>query len=150
MLDIIAELLFCREDYKFSKRKKARRKFEKENNLPKKIMIHPVWALLGLILIIIVLIKFVFGFFYFSNIGDKRTLEKMEAIEKILEKERIDIGNYPKELKTIIRNNPLRKDITIDFWGNEFFYKLKENEQDYILISKGKDGILKTEDDIKK
>ncbi|NRD23881.1 hypothetical protein HNV10_11545 [Winogradskyella litoriviva] len=150
MLNIIAELLLCREDYKFRKRKQARRQFEKENNLPKKIMIHPVWALFGIIVIIIVLLKFIIGFFFFSDVGDKKTLEKMEAIELILEKEKADIGSYPNELKTIIRNNPLRKDITIDFWGNEFFYKLKENEQDYILISKGKDGILKTEDDVKK
>jgi len=36
ILDLLGELLFWREDYKFYKRKKERRKLEKENNLPKK------------------------------------------------------------------------------------------------------------------
>ncbi len=47
-----------------------------------------------------------------------------------------------------ITNNPLRKKITLDYWNNEFYYEQKENGLGYVLISKGKDGILKTEDDI--
>ena len=149
MLDLIGELLLWREDYKFSKSKKARRQFEKENNLPKKIMIHPVWKVAIILVISILLLKLVIGYVFFSDYGLKQTSEKIVEINKILEKERTDIGNYPLELKTIIRNNPLRKDITTDYWGNEFFYQLTENGESYTLISKGKDGILKTKDDIK-
>jgi hypothetical protein len=149
MLDLIGELLLWREDYKFSKSKKARRQFEKENNLPKKIMIHPVWKVAIILVISILLLKLVIGYVFFSDYGLKQTSEKIVEINKILEKERTDIGNYPLELKTIIRNNPLRKDITTDYWGNEFFYRLTENGESYTLISNGKDGILKTKDDIK-
>lgn len=149
MLDLIGELLLWREDYKFSKEKKSRRQFEKENNLPKKIMIHPVWKLAIILVISILLLKLVIGYVFFSDYGLKQTSEKIVEINKILEKERTDIGNSPLELKTIIRNNPLRKDITTDYWGNEFFYQLIENGETYTLISKGKDGILKTKDDIK-
>ena len=149
MLDLIGELLLWREDYKFSKSKKARRQFEKENNLPKKIMIHPVWKVAIILVISILLLKLVIGYVFFSDYGLKQTSEKIVEINKILEKERTDIGNYPLELKTIIRNNPLRKDITTDYWGNEFFYRLTENGESYTFISNGKDGILKTKDDIK-
>ena len=148
MLDIIGELLFWREDYTFYKRKKARRKFERENNLPKKLMIHPVWKLFGTFLIFVVVSKLVIGHFYFSDFGTKKTAEKMAEIELILEKEKSSLGIYPKKLNTIIRNNPLREHITSDYWNNEFFYEQSENGINYVLISKGKDGILKTEDDI--
>ncbi|SFZ95292.1 hypothetical protein SAMN05428642_1243 [Flaviramulus basaltis] len=148
MLDIIGELLFWREDYKFSKQKKARRKFEKENNLPKKFMIHPVWKLFGFFLIFAFISKLVIGHLYFSDFGTKKTAEKMTEIELILEKEKSSLGIYPEKLNTIIRNNPLRKNITSDYWNNEFFYEQNENGNSYVLISKGKDGILKTEDDI--
>ena len=144
MLDIIGELLFWREDYKFAKRKKARREFEKENNLPEKLMIHPVWKLLGIFLLFIIVSRF----FFFSNYGTKKTTEKIAEIELILEKEKKALGIYPEKLNTIIRNNPLRKKITLDYWNNEFYYEQKENGLGYVLISKGKDGILKTEDDI--
>ena len=148
MLDIIGELLFWREDYKFAKRKKARREFEKENNLPKKLMIHPVWKLFGIFMIFVLIAKLVIGHFYFSDYGAKKTVEKMTEIERILEKEKSSFGIYPEKLNTIIRNNPLRKNITSDYWNNEFFYEQNENGISYVLISKGKDGILKTEDDI--
>ena len=72
----------------------------------------------------------------------------MNEIEQILENEKSSLGIYPEKLSKIIRNNPLRKNITSDYWNNEFFYEQSENGTSYVLISKGKDGILKTEDDI--
>ncbi len=150
MLDIIAELLSWREDYKFSRRKKARRKFEKENNLPKKLMIHPLSKLVGIVLIFGLIARLVYGYFFFSDYNTKKTAEKITKIELILEDEKNSLGNYPEKLNVIIRNNPLRRNITTDFWGNEFFYKLSDNGQSYLLVSKGKDGIMNTDDDIKK
>lgn len=148
MLDLIGELLFWREDYKFSKRKKARRKYEREHNLPKKLMIHPVWKLLGILLFFGLTLKILVGYLFFSDYGTKITKEKIAEIELILEKEKKIIGIYPDKLDGIIRNNPFRKEITKDYWNNDFYYKQKENGLSYILISKGKDGKLKTEDDI--
>ena len=149
MLEVIGDLLFWREDYKFSKRKKARREFEKENNLPKKLMIHPVWRLFGMILIFVTLLILLIQSFFFSNYGTNKTKEKIAEIVLILENEKEKNKIYPEKLNTIIRNNPLRKNLTLDYWRNEFFYEQQKNGQDYILISKGKDGILNTEDDIK-
>ncbi|WAC02142.1 hypothetical protein N7U66_20600 [Lacinutrix neustonica] len=146
MLDIIGDLLLWREDYKFAKRKKAGREYEKENNLPKKLMIHPVWKLFGILLLFIIVVRF----FFFSDYGQRKTVEKIDKIDQILEKEKKALGIYPEKLNIIIRNNPLRKKITLDYWNNEFFYEQKENGLSYVLISKGKDGILKTDDDIGK
>ena len=148
MLDLIGELLFWREDYKFAKRKKARREFEKENNLPEKLMIHPVWKLFGIFMVIGLIANLTIGHFFFSEYGTKKTTEKIAKIELILENEISSLGVYPEKLNIIIRNNPLRKNITSDYWNNEFYYQQIENGLGYVLISKGKDGILKTEDDI--
>ena len=56
MAELIAELLILFESFKFWKKKKARRKFESENDLPKKILIHPtiLILLLGIITILVV------------------------------------------------------------------------------------------------
>jgi len=75
---------------------------------------------------------------------------KIVELELILEKEKKDTEIYPKKLKSIIRNNPLMQNITKDSWNNDFFYKLNSAGNNYILISKGKDGIINTEDDITK
>lgn len=148
MTEIIANILLIIEDFKFRKKIKARRKYEKENNLPKKIMIHPTLKILGLGIILFFFAKLIINYFYTSSIGENRTTTKINEIENILESGNNDLGYYPQELNEIIRNNPLRQNITTDFWGNEFYYKVIENGQNYILISKGKDGILKTVDDI--
>ncbi|QXP78731.1 MULTISPECIES: hypothetical protein [Winogradskyella] len=148
MLDIIGELLLWREDYKFAKRKKARREFEKENKLPKKIMIHPTWKAFGIFMVFMLIAKLVIGHFFFSNYGTKKASEKIAEIEIILENEKSSLGIYPEKLNIIIRNNPLRKNITSDYWNNEFFYEQTQNGLGYVLISKGSDGILKTKDDI--
>jgi hypothetical protein len=152
MIESILEFFLSISDLfyelKFWKKKKARRKFEKENNLSKKVMIHPYLKFFGIFLIIIFTVRILFGNLFFSNNEELITTEKITEIEQILENEKKSLGIYPKKLNTIIRNNPLRKNITIDYWNNEFYYEQKENGKYYILLSKGKDGILKTEDDI--
>ena len=47
MLESIADFLSLYLHFKFDKDKKKRRQFEKENNLPKKLMINPlIWIVL--------------------------------------------------------------------------------------------------------
>ncbi|AUC80782.1 hypothetical protein [Lacinutrix sp. Bg11-31] len=148
ILDLFITILDFFTEFKFWKKKKARRKLEKEKKLPKKVMIHPYLKLLLIFLIIILPIKLVLGYFLFTNKGESNTTEKIIKIEEILEHEKKSLGVYPKKLTAIIRNNPLRKNMTLDYWNNEFFYEQTEQGLNYILISKGKDGILKTKDDV--
>jgi hypothetical protein len=144
---LVGEVLMLIEEINFWKKIKKRRKFEKENNLPKKLMIHPVIKLFGFFLILILLpITWLLSS---KDKGIKQTTQKISEIEFILKNEKETFGIYPKNLKEIIRNKPIRKNIIFDCWNNEFSYKQGENGLSYLLISKGKDGILKTEDDIK-
>lgn len=76
------------------------------------------------------------------------TLDKIIEIKLLLESEKKQFGYYPKELKIIIRNNPLRKNITLDGWKKEFIYTISKDSLNYELISLGKDGKLDTSDDI--
>ena len=146
--ELFAQILFWREDYKFSKKKKARRQFQKENNLPKKIMIHPVLTVFILAIVLIPSSIGIFNFMKSNFFGRKNTVEKISKIKAILENEKKVIGIYPDSLKKIIRNNPMRSNINYDAWNNEFYYQQLENGLHYSIKSKGRDGILNTEDDI--
>jgi len=148
MGEIIAELLLLWEDLKFWKKKKARRKFEKENNLPKKLMIRTSTLVLLIAVGFIIVARILIGIFHFTDKGTGHTTEKIVKITAILNEEKRDLGIYPKELKTIVRNNPLRQNITLDYWKNDFYYEQLDNGLNYVLKSKGSDGILGTDDDI--
>jgi len=147
-MDLIAELLLLLEELKFWKKKKKRRKLEKEQGLPKKVMINPSIKILFVGLVLIFLFGIALKTFY-SSPNKSRTTQKIEKIKRILEKQRKDLGKYPITLQNVIGNNPLRKNINLDAWGNKFHYKQLEQGLNYELKSKGADGILNTEDDLK-
>tara|TARA_R110002167_G_scaffold365559_1_gene590641 strand:+ start:77 stop:544 length:468 start_codon:yes stop_codon:yes gene_type:complete len=148
MENLIAELLLLWEDLKFWKKKKARREFEKENNLSKKSLIRPSILVLLIAVGFIIVARILLGTFYFADQGTVETKEKLAEITSILNEEKTDLGVYPEELKAIIRNNPLRQNITLDYWKNEFHYEQLDNGLNYVLKSMGSDGILGTDDDI--
>ncbi|WP_400080551.1 hypothetical protein [Winogradskyella sp. R77965] len=145
--EIIAELLEWYLDIKFWFKKRKRRKFEKENNLPKRLMIYPSDKISIALVSIGSILVFVFIFFIYPDMKEKKTKEKLAEIVQILEKEKQVLGVYPKELNEIIRSNPLRRDITKDYWNNQIHYKVS-NDDSYVLFSLGKDGSPNTDDDI--
>lgn len=149
ILDFIATILELIVDIQFWRDKKKRRKFEKENNLPKKTMINPntLVIIYSIVICIFFLLVFLLYQHYYSNV--KKTQKKILQIEELLIENKNADGYYPKKLEDIIRNNPLRKNISLDSWGNTYHYKVSEDRSTYILISKGKDGILNTKDDLK-
>lgn len=147
MSDLIALILETYSEIKHWFRVKRRRKFEKENNLPKKRMISPM----NKIYIGILILSLPFLYFRLtriSNYNKTTTIQKIAEIKLILEAEKKQLGKYPKELKDIIRNNPLRKNIVFDYWKNEYVYTLSKDSLNYKIISLGKDQILNTSDDI--
>ena len=73
----------------------------------------------------------------------------MNEIADILKSEKQQLQKYPKELKEIVRNNPLRKNIILDYWHSEFVYFLSKDSLNYTLISLGADRKLNTSDDLK-
>lgn len=85
----------------------------------------------------------------FSNEYEKKTTKKLTEISKLLEDELKQNAFYPKDLKSIIRNNPLRKNICLDYYKNEFVYSVSKDSLNYSIIAIGKDQKLNTSDDIK-
>ena len=149
MPELIADILGLYLDIKFWIKHKKRRKFEKENNLPKSIVWHPITKPLLIFFVLFIVSFSIFSFFNFKNKLEEKTRSKINKVKIILETEKKQFGFYPKELKDIIRNNPLRKNITLDSWKNEFIYTLSKDCLNYKLISIGKDRKLNTSDDIK-
>ena len=146
--EIVAELLEWYLDIKFWFKKRKRRKFEKENNLPKKLMIYPSDKIAIMSIIIGVIAIFVFFLFVHPMINNSRTKDKLAEIYEILEKEKKVLKVYPSELKMIIRNNPLRRNLVIDAWDNKIQYQLSNDGKSYKLFSIGYDKKANTEDDI--
>lgn len=146
--ELLAFILELYLDIKFWFKKKKRRKFEKEHNLPKKFMMYPSQKLGVIYLVLLFVTVSGFMMFVFPNIEKNRTKDKLSEIVQILEKEKKDLGGYPDELEVIIRNNPLRKHITKDLWDSDFWYEPSEDETSYVLFSVGKDKTPNTEDDI--
>ena len=147
MSDLIAFILELYVDIKHWFKVRKRRKFEKEHNLPKKRMISPMNKIWIVILIISLPLLF-FRFHRITKQGENITLDKISEIKRLLASEKKQFGTYPLRLKNIIRNNPLRKNITLDYWKNEFVYTRSKDSLKYTLISLGKDEELNTSDDI--
>jgi len=146
--ELFLDFYYLIADYKFWKKKRAQRKYEKENGLPKKLMIYPSDKMGLKVFFIFFLLIIPAYLFFFKKIGQSKTKKQIATIKSLLEEEKKSSNLYPKELKSIIRNNPLLKNITNDSWNNEFYYKIIDDGFSYKLISKGKDGLLNTKDDI--
>lgn len=87
---------------------------------------------------------------FLSGNAKKQTLKKLSDVVLLLEHEKQTTGKYPEKLLTIVRNNPLLKDIVLDHWRRELVYKRNVSSGRYRLYSLGKDGVSNTEDDILK
>jgi hypothetical protein len=148
MGDLISFILEIYLDIKHWFNVKKRRKFEKENNLPKKIMIHPLTKVFLIFLVILIPLLILITYVNFKYTGNTKTNEKIIKITAILELGKKQFGKYPSTLKQIIRNNPLRRNITLDYWKNEFVYTLSKDSLNYTLLSLGRDNIINTSDDI--
>ncbi|WP_026776533.1 type II secretion system protein GspG [Polaribacter sp. Hel_I_88] len=147
MHSLIDDVIELYSDIKHWFKVRKRRKFEKENNLTKKRMISPMNKI-GIVILIISIPIFILRLNNIRNQNFASTLDKIIEIKLLLEAEKKQFGFYPKELKTIIRKNPLRKNITLDGWKNNFSYTISKDSLNYKLISLGKDGVLSTSDDI--
>jgi amino acid transporter len=148
MEELVAWILECYLDIKFWFKKKKRRKFEKENNLPKKTMIYPSDKIAIVSMVIGVVLIILYMFFIQPMVIENRTKTKLNDIVTLLESEKRVTGFYPEALNSIIRNNPLRKNITRDALDYEIQYKLSSDQKSYVLFSVGKDGQPNTNDDI--
>ena len=132
MLDFFALILDCILDIQYWFKTKKRRKFEKENNLPKSIVWHPLTKPFLILFLILIPMLIVVSILRFSNEYEKKTTKKLTEISKLLEDELKHNAFYPK-----------------DYYKNEFVYSVSKDSLNYSIIAIGKDQKLNTSDDIK-
>jgi hypothetical protein len=151
-LELLSEFLiniyFFFIDFKFWKKKKAQRKYEKEHGLPKQLMIYPSDKIILRMLLLLAVLIIPVWFLFSINKNQNAMTKQMSQIHELLKAEKKQFNTYPKQLNTIIRNNPLHRDLTLDVWDNAFYYVVTEDGLSYSLVSKGADGILNTKDDV--
>lgn len=148
LAELTANLLLWFEDIKFWFKKRKRRKFEKEHDLPKKFMLYPSQKIF-LVVTPAIIILYMLSFFVFVDTNQDVTRSKIAELTKILEKEKHDIGRYPNKISDVVRNNPLFQNVIYDSWKQEFYYESINNGTAFKLQSLGGDGELDTSDDIK-
>ena len=145
---LLAELLLLFEDFKFCLKRRKQRKYERKNKLPKSQVLYPSQKIIMTILVIVLALFVIRGFFFLSGNPEKQTKKKLSEVSSLLRHEKQTSGHYPEQLETIVRNNPLLQNIHKDYWSREFFYQRHPSGERYILCSLGKDGQLNTADDI--
>jgi len=80
---------------------------------------------------------------------ERRNTNRLFWNAVLLSHEKEDTNEYPYDLECFKENNRFDiENIQVDIWGNPFFYERINDGKDYILFSRGKDGIPFTKDDI--
>ncbi len=114
-----------------------------------------VWAIV--ILLVLIPVAFFLVFTGMLSIGqwytDKyvkpnTTVEEGYNIASAIHRYHRSSGEYPTDIYTLIGNTPVRSGWKTDSWGEPYIYELEKDGQNFKLLSKGKDRILGTEDDI--
>ena len=145
----LGELFIISEEWKFYKKKKEQRAYEKANKLPKKRMFSPLTQAFVVVPIIIFAASFLFYSFVKPIQQERNTKDTLLSMSYLLHQDKVQYGVYPENINELSRKNPIYGDMTIDSWQREVIYQKTENGTAFVLISKGKDGVLNTDDDIK-
>ena len=85
----------------------------------------------------------------------KTAKAQMQMMQTALDTYRLDLGNYPSSLAALYDSEIegwdgpyISKAVPNDPWGNKYFYESPgPNGQNFLLISRGKDGQVGGEDD---
>lgn len=148
IIAFFGEVFIISEEWKFYKKKKEIRAYEKENKLSKKRMFSPLTQAFAVVPIIIVAVSFLFYSFVKPAQQKRDTNDTLVSITYLLHQDKVQNGVYPEDIIELSRKNPIHGDLTIDGWEQEIIYQKIENGDAYTLVSKGKDGVLNTDDDI--
>lgn len=98
---------------------------------------------------IVVLASIIFIYYFGQSYFKKRnTINDCKEISIALNQYKEINHKYPNTLSLIISSNPLRFGWLKDDWNNLYQYSSYNNGDSYSLLSAGKDGIYKTNDDI--
>lgn len=65
-------------------------------------------------------------------------LEQLESVLALYRKEK---GALPESLKLLSSNSYLKQSVTADGWGNPYVYRLVAESRNYVLYSRGVNGV---------
>ena len=84
-----------------------------------------------------------------SVFSEKDTNKKCMHVVEYLNKYKSHSKSFPADLEQMTGNSPVRREWIKDGWGNPLIYSVTDNGNNFLLISKGKDGKENTSDDLK-
>lgn len=111
-------------------------------------VIHNLWKIFIRALILVMVVTALAYYLGKSYWQGRNTQTEINQISQALEQYRSQSNGYPEKLEILIGNNPLKRDWETDGWGNNYAYEVAPDKQKFSLVSKGKDGMLRTSDDI--
>lgn len=114
-----------------------------------------IWAIVILLVVIPAFVIFAFSGMlslgqWCSNKYFKQntTIEECHKIVSAIHNHHSMSDEYPKDINTLIGSIPVRSGWKTDSWGEPYIYELEKDGQNFKLLSKGKDRIVGTKDDI--
>jgi len=84
-----------------------------------------------------------------SAFSGRETEKKCMHVVEYLNKYKSHSKNFPADLEQMTGNSPERREWIKDGWGNPLLYSVTDSGNNFLLISKGKDGKENTKDDLK-
>ncbi len=146
LIELLIDLGLLRADIKHWKKVKREEQIEGRKKNLKKYLFTPGTKVYGSALVIILLISTAILIHQHRVIYPKQAKGEIQQINRALINWKATYGQYPHSITELIGTKPLRKEWMLDRWGNPYVYIATPNR--YILLSKGPDGIFKTDDDI--
>ena len=135
------------------KHRKRITKMEKDDGVKRpfqKYFFRPSTIVLVMVLVIVGLSCLLFSTYYRVSIYSEKTELELSEMSDWINKCNKKQGRYPKGLKEVIGNNPIRRQQwNTDAWSHPYKYAVINNGKEFLLISSGPDGQFETEDDIK-
>lgn len=147
-MGFFADVLLIFKNVKSWVKRRKQQHYGRKLGIRVKKTLYRLQKIIGVVLVIILAYYALRGAFFLSGKAEAQTTEKLSKVVSLLEHEKETTGKYPEQLETIIRNNPLLKNVHMDYWNRAFFYERHPSGERYILYSLGKDGKPNTEDDI--
>ncbi|GAB2551495.1 hypothetical protein [Rufibacter soli] len=78
----------------------------------------------------------------------RNTSNKLDSLSRIIVHHRQTQSMLPVSLKEVIANDPQKRDLAKDSWGNQMHYLFNQQSRTFSLTSAGKDQVLHTADDM--
>ncbi len=148
ILEALVDLGLIREDYKHHKKITKKEKEDGKKRPFQRYLLQPSTLVVMTILILGSISIVTFFIYQHTSIYPENTKKELFEMTEWVEKYKDKLGEYPRNLKEVIGNNPTRQHWNTDSWNRPYKYVVLNLGKDFLLLSAGPDGEFETEDDI--